>query len=81
MVKNPPAKQEIRVGSMSWEDPLETGTATTPVFLPGEFHDRGTWQDTHHRVIKSWTRLKQLSPHTYTGNINVVEIKEQDLIL
>jgi len=28
MVKNPPAKQEIQVGSKSWEDPLEMGTAT-----------------------------------------------------
>ena len=25
--------------------------------------DRGVWQDTVHRVTKSWTRLKQLSTH------------------
>ena len=28
MVKNPPAKQETRVGSLGWEDPLEEEMAT-----------------------------------------------------
>ena len=40
-VKNPPAVQVIQetwVWSLSWEDPLENETATTPVFLPGESH-------------------------------------------
>ena len=36
MIKNLPATQEIRVQSMSWEDPLEKGMATHSVFLPGE---------------------------------------------
>ena len=36
MVKNLPAKQETQVQSLSQEDPLEKGMATTPVFLPGE---------------------------------------------
>ena len=31
-VKYPPAMQE----TLGWEDPLEEGMATTPVFLPGE---------------------------------------------
>ena len=30
------AVQETRVRSLGWEDPLEEGMATTPVFLPGE---------------------------------------------
>ena len=30
------------------EDPLEEEMATIPVFLPGEFLDRGTWWDTVH---------------------------------
>ena len=30
--------QETWVWSLGWEDPLETGMATTPVFLPGESH-------------------------------------------
>ena len=37
-VKNPPAMQEIQILSLGWEDPLEVGVATAPVFLPGEFH-------------------------------------------
>ena len=28
MVRNPPAMQELRVGSLSWEDPPEEGMAT-----------------------------------------------------
>ena len=38
MVKNLPAMQETWVRSLNWEDPLEEGMATTPVFLPGESH-------------------------------------------
>ena len=38
MVKNLPAMQETRVQSLSWEDSLEKGMATTPVFFPREFH-------------------------------------------
>ena len=38
MVKNLPAVQETQVRSLGQEDPLEKGMATTPVFLPGEFH-------------------------------------------
>ena len=38
LVKNPPAMQEAWARSLGWEDPLEKGTATTPVFWPGEFH-------------------------------------------
>ena len=30
--------QETRVQFLGQEDPLEEGMATTPVFLPGEFH-------------------------------------------
>ena len=28
MVKNPPAKKEIQIRSLGWEDPLEKGMAT-----------------------------------------------------
>ena len=37
-VKNLPAMQEIQVGSLGWEDPLEKEWLPTPVFLPREFH-------------------------------------------
>ena len=38
MVRNLPAKQETRVPSLGWEDLLEEGMATPPVFLPGKSH-------------------------------------------
>ena len=38
MVKNLPAKQEIHVGSLGREDPLEKQLASHSVFLPLEFH-------------------------------------------
>ena len=38
LVKNPPAMWEIWVQFLGWEDPLEKGKATHPVFWPGEFH-------------------------------------------
>ena len=33
----------------------------TPVFLPRESMDRGAWRATVHGMVKSRTRLKQLS--------------------
>ena len=71
-LQNRRSKLDPRVGKIPWRWEWQP----TPVFLPGEFHDRGTWQVTRHGIIKSWTRLKQLSLHTCTGNINVVERKE-----
>ena len=38
MLKNPPAIQETLVRFLSQEDPLEKGTATTPVILHRESH-------------------------------------------
>ena len=35
MVMNPPATPETQARSLGREDPLDKGTATTPVFLPG----------------------------------------------
>ena len=37
-VKKPPTMRENWVPSLGWEDPLEEGMATTPVFLPEESH-------------------------------------------
>ena len=37
-LKNLPAMLGTWVQSLGWEDSLEKGTATTPVFLPGKFH-------------------------------------------
>ena len=38
LVKNLPVMWESWVQSLGWEDPLEKGKATTPVFWLGEFH-------------------------------------------
>ena len=38
MVKNLPTMQETWFQSLGQEDPVEKEMATTPVFLPGEFH-------------------------------------------
>ena len=38
MVKHPPVMQETWVWSLDQAEPLEKEMATTPVFLPGEFH-------------------------------------------
>ena len=45
VVKNLPvdAGDVKNMGSVfGWEDPLEEGMATTPVFLPGESHGQGS---------------------------------------
>ena len=44
LVKNLPAMWETWVRFLSWEDPLEKGTAPAPVFWP-----------TVHEVAKSWS--------------------------
>ena len=36
MVKHLPEMRETQVQSLDWEDPLEKGMATAPVFLSGE---------------------------------------------
>ena len=72
MVKNLPAMQETWAQSLGWEDPLEKGMATTPVFWPEEFHGRGTWQAIVNRVAKSWT---QLSYFHYIPRISTKEKK------
>ena len=37
-VEKLPGMQETQIRSLGWEDPLEDGMATHPVFLPREFH-------------------------------------------
>ena len=44
-VKNLPAMREPQVRSLGQEDPLEKRMASTPVFLPGEFHRQGSLED------------------------------------
>ena len=42
VVKNPPAKQEMGVRSLGWEDPLEKEMATHSSILAGKFHGKGS---------------------------------------
>ena len=56
MVKNPFAVQEIWVLSLGWEDVLEEGWQLTPVFLPAEFQNRGTFLAVVHGITKSQTK-------------------------
>jgi len=53
VVKNPPAKEEMWLGSLGWEDALEKGMATHSVFLPGESHGEGSQS----MALQSQTRL------------------------
>ena len=64
MVKNPPAKQETRVGSLGWEDPLEKGEATHSSILswrilwteePGGLRSVGSQRVRHDLVTATFT--------------------------
>ena len=57
MAKNPLAVQETPFWSLAHEDNLEKGTATPPVFLPGEFNGQRTLVSTDNRVTKNETQL------------------------
>ena len=62
VVKNPPAMQETRVQSLSWEDPLwRRKWLSLQYFCLDSPMDRGAWQATVRRVTKS---QMQLSTHT-----------------
>ena len=57
-VKNLPAMQEARFGSLDRVDSLEKGMATHSSYSCLEnFMDRGAWQPTVHRVAKTQTQL------------------------
>ena len=56
-------RRHKRRGFHPWvkKTPWRRAWQTTPVFLLGESHDRGTWWATVHGVTKTWTRLKWFS--------------------
>ena len=45
LVKNPPARQEVRVWALGWEDPLEKEMTTHSVFWPENSVDMGSQMD------------------------------------
>ena len=58
MVKNPPAKQEILVQSLGWEDPLEEAMAIHFSILTWRISmERGAWWAIVHGIPKSWKVL------------------------
>ena len=57
MIKNPLAMGETWVQSLGWEDSLEEGMATTPVFLTGKFHGQRRLVGFSPWVAKSRTQL------------------------
>ena len=69
-ITNPSVMQEKQVLFLDWEDPLEKGMATTPVFLPEESTDKEAWMATAQRVAKSWT---QMSNYTLTIQTNKLD--------
>ena len=65
MVKNLPAMQETRVGSLDQEDPLEKEMSSHSNILAWKMN-RGAWQATVHGVTQCQTRLKGFSIHAGT---------------
>ena len=59
-----------RLGFNTWvgKIPWRRAWQLTPVFLPGESHERGAWQATAHRVQKSQTHLRRLSTRAPRGH-------------
>ena len=53
IIKSLPTMQETWVRSLGWEDPLEEGVATHPVFLPGE----SPWTEEPDRLQSIRTQL------------------------
>ena len=52
---------ETWVQSLGWEDPLEKGTVTRPVFWPGEFHALySPWGRKQLETAERFSLIKQL---------------------
>ena len=70
LVKNLPAMQETWVQSLGWDDPLEKGKATTPVFWLENSMDYMV-----QGVAKSWTWLSDFHFHeglSYEGKVDLI---------
>ena len=55
----------MRVPSLGQEDPLEKGMATTPVFLPGDFHGQRSLVGYSPWGHKKSDITERLSTHTH----------------
>ena len=72
-VKEPPVMWETWVQSLGWEDPLEKGMATTPVFWPGEFHGQRSLTGYNPWGLKELDMTEQLT-HTNMWKSNHKQI-------
>jgi len=78
VVKNHLPVQEMQEKQIQYKSERSSGGENTaPVFLPGESMGRGAWWAIVHSVVKSQTKLKQISTahRTYYNRILKIEIK------
>ena len=82
LVKSLSAMWETWVWSLDWEDPLEEGMATTPIFWPGEFHglqSMGSQRVGHDWVTFTFTFLSHCTSQLFIYRY-VKYVKIWDLI-
>ena len=65
LVKNPPAMWETWVQSLTWEDPLQKGTATHSSILAWRIH--GLYSPSGRRVSHDWVTFTSLTPTCRTN--------------
>ena len=68
MVKNLPAMKETWIQSLGWEDPMEEGMPSHPLFLPGEFHGQRSLAGYSPWGHKESNMTEWLRTHTHTLN-------------
>ena len=55
----------MQIRSLGWEDPLEEGMATTPIFLPGESHGQRSLVGCSPQGHKESDTTERLSTHSW----------------
>ena len=68
--------QETRVQSLGGDDPLEEETATTPVILPRDFHDRGAWQGQRESDMTAHMHVIKLAPLDKPGTLPIARLAD-----
>ena len=79
MEKHLSAVQETWVRFLGWEDPLEKGMATTPVFLPGESHGQRSLAGYSPRGCKESDTTEPLTLTLFYSNYYAMFIAAQVL--
>ena len=74
IIKNLPAMQETQVRSLGQNNPLEEDMAATPVFLLGNYMDRGSWRATVPGVTKRHDWATNIFPFLslHDGNMAIL---------